>query len=107
MFRTTIFNATVNAAVNSNSVNISRLDTASVQVNVTNESSPNGSVTLQASNDDSTWIDVTGSATNITDGSDIMLNLADVGYKYLRAAFARTSGSWDAEVIVAGKERKV
>lgn len=94
----------ITAPVSTDSVSMRYINDVSAQIVVTAASSPGtASVKLQASNDNTNWVDV-GSATNITTNTTILLEDTDVSYAFLRVTFAIASGSFTAEVIVSGKE---
>lgn len=65
--------------------------------------SPVGSIKLQISNDSSNWTDYTGSATSISAAGDVAWNLSNIGYRYLRVVYTRTSGTGSLSVTVSGK----
>lgn len=99
---------TIDSAQQSSSVNIANIDNYAIQVIVSAVNSPSGiTVTLQASNDDTNWIDVDNTETTISATGSVMYDVADPGYKYVRLDFARTSGDITASAILTGRERKV
>ena len=55
-------------------------------------SSPVGFVLIQASNDGTTYTTIDSQAVSGNTGS-LMYKASDVGYRYIRAAYSRTSGS--------------
>lgn len=98
----------ITAATNSESVKLRYIETYSVQVVTSAVSSPSGaSVKLQASNDATNWSDITGTSNNITATGNVVINVAEAGYKYVRAAFLISSGSITSEVIFVGKEHSI
>lgn len=108
MYKAVILSSqTVNSATNSTSTKLKYIETFAVQVDISSSSSPSGaSVKLQASNDDSNWIDISGTSNNITADGNILINVTDAGYKYVRAAFAISSGSFVAVATITGKENR-
>ena len=109
MYKATILTSqTLSAATNTVSTRLRYIKGASVQVSVSAVSSPVGqSVKLQASNDNTNWVDISGTANNITAISEIMMNVSDIGFKWLRAAFLRTSGTVTVSAIIVGKEHNL
>lgn len=65
---------------------------------------PTGSIKLQASNDGVVYSDVSGSSIN-TGGApgDVLYNLSEIGYLYLRAVYTRVSGTGALKIIANGK----
>jgi hypothetical protein len=69
--------------------------------------SPNGRFKLQASNDSGrnkftqekdlnsivNWSDITGTSSSINGSGTLMWSLADIGYKWVRVVYTRTSGT--------------
>lgn len=98
----------ITAATNSTSQKLRYINTYSVQVNTSAVSTPSGaSVKLQSSNDATNWSDIAGTSNNITAVSNVVINVADAGYKYVRAVFSISSGSITTEVIFVGKEHNL
>lgn len=65
--------------------------------------SPVGGLKLQASNDGITWSDVAGSAVSLNGAGDVLYNLPEIGYLYLRAIYTHTSGAGYLQVVANGK----
>lgn len=86
------------------SPNLRRVKDLSAQIVVTAASTPSSaSATLQKSNDGTNWVDV-ASATSISANGTIMIEDSDVGYSFARVAFAISSGSFSARVLLSGQE---
>lgn len=95
----------ISADTNSSSISCKYVDLLSVQVDISSASSPSATVKLQASNDNSNWVDIDGSSVSITaDGTEI-ISVSDFSHRWVRAAFTVSSGSFTAQVLVSGKER--
>lgn len=109
MLKTILLPTTVvSAATNTAAQNLRYADNAAVQVITSAIDAPvSASVKLQASNDNVNWFDIANTSNNITATGNIVINLQDVGYKWLRAAFAIASGTITCKVTVTGKEREV
>lgn len=52
-----------------------------------------GSVSLDCSNDNTHWIQVTGTPLAITGGESAMINVTNGGYRYVRAHWTPTAGT--------------
>ena len=63
-----------------------------------------GVMKLQASNDNSNWVDIASATANITATGSVMVNAATAGYKWGRANVVVTAGMLTTELIAAGKE---
>lgn len=99
---------TISSNTNSSVVNLRLIDNYAVQVNVTAVSSPSGgNVKLQGSNDNSNWSDLSGTSNSISATGTILINRVDDGFKYIRAVFEISSGSYTADAVLTGRERKV
>ena len=66
-----------------------------------------GVVKVQASNDGTSWADVTGATLNVTATGPYIINVTDAGYKWARVAFTLASGALTASVVAVGKEHPV
>ena len=96
----------VSAGTQSQSINLEFLTQFSIQINITSTSGLSGvSVKLQASNDNSNFIDIPDSSVDITSDVCIMINERNSGFKWVRVAFVVGAGSFTAEAIIAGRER--
>ena len=98
--------ASLGATVNSNGVHINGVGLASVQAVWTGGGSPNGTFTVEVSNDDvakasgadeaanvTNWSTYPSSAIAITTDGDLSYNLANFGYRWVRIKYTRTSGT--------------
>lgn len=94
---------TVNAAKNSDVLDVSRCTLLSFQLVASSASSPTGiSATLQRSNDGTNWV-ADGAATNITGNGVLAIDKVDPTFKFYRLAFAWTSGSIVVAIRALGK----
>lgn len=99
---------TVSAGVNTSAALLRYIDNYAVQVNTSNFSTAVGlSITLEGSNDDVNYDAVAGTMNAITGNGTGIINVAEAGYKHVRAALLITSGSADIEIIITGKERAI
>jgi hypothetical protein len=57
-----------------------------------------GTLKLQASIDNSLWIDVTGSSQAVTSSTDHMWSVTDAEYRYVRVSWTFTSGTGNMTV---------
>lgn len=87
----------------SDRVNISRAGSVSVQYIWSSGSTPVGNLVTQGSNDGATWVDVNSQAVSGSSGTHL-LNIEEPAYMFLRATYARTSGSATLDVYVNGKK---
>lgn len=65
--------------------------------------SPVGALTLESSNDNSTWTTITDSDVAVSGASNAMWNVTNAGYKYVRLHYARTSGTGALTATYFGK----
>lgn len=65
--------------------------------------SPVGVIKLQASNDKVIWSDVSNSALNISGAGDVLYNLSEIGYLYIRIVYTKASGTGVLNIIANGK----
>lgn len=63
------------------------------------------SVKVQGSNDNSNWVDISGATANITATGSVLVNVADIGYRWIRPYFTVTTGQISVNTYVTGKER--
>lgn len=72
---------------------------------IDDEALSGASIKLQASNDPNVmgWEDVPGSSTAITAASTLMVNVAQIGYGFVRAVVSLDSGSLDLSCKINGK----
>jgi hypothetical protein len=101
--------AMTEGTTNSSGALIKFVDHYAVQTNVSAISVTTGiSVKLQGSTDNSNWVDITGTTISLTATGSVMSNVANAGYKYVRAQFVLgSSDTLTAESIITGKERRV
>lgn len=95
------------ASFQSSSVDVSKVDLVSVQIVWSGGGSPNGSFEVQVSNDDLagvTWTTYPSSAIAITTDGDLIYNVANLGSKWVRIAYTRTSGTGSATAMLVTKE---
>jgi hypothetical protein len=99
-----------NANFTTNAVAVGEFSTYSVTCNVT--STATGTVALQASNDwaaDETgpaspkWVEISGANSAIVTGSDVMFNVQNSGYTWMRVIYTSTSGTGTATIDFNGK----
>lgn len=55
--------------------------------------SPVGTLTLEASNDNSNWVTVTDSSYSVTSAGNYMWNFTVSNFKWVRVVYTRTSGT--------------
>lgn len=65
--------------------------------------SPVGSIELQASNDNVTFTTISGTNTAVSAASNIMWNVENAGYKYVRVFYDATSGTGSLTCTYFGK----
>lgn len=63
-----------------------------------------GTLKLQASLDNSTWIDVSGSSVSITASADQLWDVTAAGYRYVRAVWTYTSGAGNMTITMHIKD---
>lgn len=98
------------ASFNSTAVDVVPTDLASIQIVWTGGGAPNGSFKLQVSNDDvaacssaTNWSDYSGSTIAISGDGDLAYNVANLGYRCIRVAYTRTSGTGTANANLVMK----
>lgn len=113
LFQKTVVNA-ANAAVNVNGSPIPVGEYISFSLTANVNSTATGTVKLQGSNDyDSdenganvgNWVDITGSSSAISSGSDVMWNATTAGYAWVRPVYTFTSGTGNLTVMFTGKSQ--
>ena len=62
-------------------------------------------VKVQGSNDETNWVDISGATANITATGSLLINVADVGYRWIRPVYTITTGQVSVSTLVTGKER--
>lgn len=116
-----IFNAaSMGATVNSSGIQVAGVDLGSIQLVWSGGGSPVGTFTIEVSNDmvnlasgaDQAanvvnWSTYTGSAAAITTDGDLIYNIANLGYRWLRVKYTRTSGTGtlNAVLVIKSEER--
>lgn len=100
--------ATVTAAtdVTSSAFDLGDLTTFAVMVNFSG-SDVVGTLTLQSSNDGSTWVTVASSSQAVTASGDHIWNVSSAGYRYVRTFWDYTSGTGNITVTLVAKEIRV
>lgn len=63
-----------------------------------------GTLSLEASNDATTWITIDGSAQPVAASTNHFWNVADAGYRWCRAVWDYTSGTGNITMTVTIKE---
>lgn len=67
----------------------------------------NGTLTLECSNDGSDWVTVSGSTQSVASGASHMWNISNACYRYVRVAWAWTSGTGTLTARMVIKENVV
>lgn len=94
---------TIDAAKNSEAVDVTGCQAIGFQLVNSAASSPTGiSVTLQRSNDGDNWV-ADGSATNITANGVLAIEKVDPSFRFYRLAYAWGSGSIVVNARLVGK----
>lgn len=78
--------------ITSVAINLGDLETFSIHCDFSS-GTLNGTVKLQASNDDSDYVDVSGSSQSISSGASHIFNVVNAAYKFVRVDWAQTSGT--------------
>lgn len=100
--------AVIDEAENTDSISLRYIDSFSVAVDVTDDSSPSGIVAkVQASNDDSNWVDISGASATLSATGNYLIEVDNCAYRWARVAITRSSGSVTASIIFNGSEREV
>lgn len=106
--------ASMGATVNSSGVDVSGAFLGSVQAVWSGGGSPVGTFTLEVSNDEVSlpssvvnWSTYAGSAVAIAADGDLTYNVANLGYRFVRVKYTRTSGTatLNAQLIYKSSER--
>ena len=99
-----IIDASMGASVNSNVQEISECNCIAVQVIWSAGSNPIGSVKLQASLDNITFTDISGTSLSVSGNSGShFYNFDRPGFPYLRVVYTRTAGSGTLNAKICGK----
>jgi hypothetical protein len=64
----------------------------------------NGSLSLQTSNDNSDWVEIPESVQAVVSGASHLWTVRGAGYKHVRAAWTRTSGTGTLTAKMVVKE---
>ena len=106
-FNRLLVNQSMGASFNSSAIDTSAIQLASVQIVWSGGGAPVGDFTLQVSNDDvspSNFSTYPGSSLSISGNSgDATYNVANLGYKWIRVSYARTSGTATASANLVTK----
>ncbi len=103
--KTVILLDTISAASDRTSGQFDLVDLLAYGVQVTfTGSDVVGTLKLQCSMDNITWIDITGSSQSITASSNHLWNVTASGYRYFRAVWTYTSGTGNITIIAGIKE---
>ena len=85
--------------VTSVQLNLGHLTTYSIQVNFSGGAGNlAGTLTLESSIDNSTYVTVSGSSQAVTSSGDHLWSVTDAGYRYVRAKWVYTSGTGNIDV---------
>ena len=98
-----VTNGAMTTNINSTAVDLRQSLGCSIQATVTAGSSPSGTLKLQGSNDNSNWVDVAGTSSTVSGNTSIMWNVQQTFYRYIRCAYAFTSGSGTLNVNFEAK----
>ena len=103
--KTILSSESMGASFVSNGVDISKIDLLSIQAVWTGGGSPNGSFTVEVSNDDVplgsnnqssnvvNWTTYPSSTITISTDGSLVYNIANLGYRWARVRYVRTSGT--------------
>lgn len=107
----------MSGSISSNPFRVENMDLAALQA-VWTGAAPTGTFKLQASCDAGTdaqtgpsgfgvtnWTDVASSSNAITASGDFMWNLTDMGYRWVRVVYTRTSGTGTLLITANAKSR--
>ena len=83
------------------SIDLSQADYCAIQVNNTAGSSPNFTLSINASNDNANWVLVTGSTFTLTGATNTLIVLDQPGFKWAQISLVHNSGSADFTIQVA------
>jgi hypothetical protein len=103
--KTSTLIATVSAATSVSSIGYDLGDLASFSVQgVFSGSNVAGTLKLQCSNDNTTWVDVPSASTSITSSADEVFNISNAQYRYVRASWTYSSGTGNITCYFVAKE---
>lgn len=66
--------------------------------------SPVGTLTIEASNDGTTWETITGTSTAVSAAGSTLFNLSNVSYELARLKYTRSSGTGTLNAYASDKE---
>lgn len=95
------------ATTNHTGVKILRLTDISCQVTVSSGSTPNVTVKLQVSDDNTNWVDISGATTTISSDTTDIIEVNNVASRYVRVVETVNSGSGNIKILLAGKEQAI
>ena len=103
--KTSTIIATVSAAASVNSIgyDLGDLDAFSLHC-VFSGTDVSGTVKLQCSNENTTWVDVPNESTNISNSAEEMFNIFDAEYRYVRVNWTYISGTGNMTCYLVAKE---
>lgn len=82
------------------------LNTYSVHITFSS-STLNGTLYLQASNDNSDWPNISESQQSIVSGTSHLYSVQNAAYKYVRVSWTRTSGTGTITAKLVAKELQI
>jgi hypothetical protein len=115
-FALTLDGTDMTSNINSNPIWLGHVVNYCIQIVFTG-STPNGSFKLQASNDlgakendvknasITNWTDISGSTINISAAGDVMYNLENVGYRWVRVVWTDTSSTAGTITVARGNTK--
>jgi hypothetical protein len=89
------------ASFNSPSQQVHQYVVACIQAVFTG--TPDGTLKLQISNDDTNWTDYTGSSEAISGAGNFAWNIINIGFQYVRLVYTRSSSTGSLSATVSGK----
>lgn len=103
--KTSTLIATVSAASSVDSIGYDLGELAAFSIGVViSGSNIAGTVKLQCSNDNTTWVDVPNASTAITSSADEMFNISNAQYRYVRVVWTASSGTGNITCYLVAKE---
>jgi len=94
----------------STGLDVSKVNLAGIQAVWAGGGSPVGDFSIEVSNDEvdavgsvTNWTTYSGSVISITTDGDLFYNLANIGFRYIRLSYARTSGTGTLNAILITK----
>lgn len=85
-------------------LNIQDIESLSLQLNLSDNSSADIEFKIQVSNDNTNYVDYPGSVIAITADGNHMVEIENISTNYIRVYFTRTGGSITAEVVYSLKQ---